>query len=143
MYFYADIIEDSKKVSVVFQRDMLDNSAPKKASIDKVEIVSDRCDKVKYKIAYNNLNETKGYFRISASSMVKDKNYDGFRSQHSPTIIKGSHIVDYEEWITDERVDASTYELWVSIEEIVDNKFNAIIDRVKIKMDKKWDHSCK
>lgn len=119
-----------------------DISAAKSAYIKQVSLIEQDCNQLKYKVSYISTNDSKGYFRLSASSKVTDNNYEGFRGDHSPKLINGAHTTEYSEWITTERKSAKTYELWVSIEEIADKKFYGITDRVKIKFTKEWDHLC-
>jgi hypothetical protein len=114
-----------------------------RAAIELVELSVEECNKVTLNVDYNNLkNKTDGYFRITASHMADDKNYKGFRGDHSITILKNKGQVIYSNWITSERQSANTNELWVSIEEIVDKRFKSVVDRVKIKYSKRWEHSC-
>ncbi|TQV84963.1 hypothetical protein [Aliikangiella coralliicola] len=116
------------------------NNQKKRASINKIEVVNESCDKIVFRVSYQNTGQTDGYIRFNTSAKPYVK---GSRGDHSKTLKKGVASDIYEQWITDEVTKANTNELWVSLEEIVDEKFHDIVDRVKIPFSKTWDHECK
>lgn len=114
----------------------------KNAYIKSVYVISESCSNINYKINYINHGKEEGYYRVLASSIAEDKNYEGFRGDNPVKLKKEIGQISYSEWITAERSNAKTNEIWVSIEHIKDNKFHSIKDRVKISYPKKWDHEC-
>lgn len=123
---------------VIWELDKTSDSS-KRATIEKVELVSEQCDRVTFKVSYQNSGETLGYIRFNVSAKPA---IEGARGDHSVTLKQDKGSDNYEVWISEEVDSAVTTNIWVSLEEIVDKKFHDIVDRVKVPLDKTWGHGC-
>lgn len=136
----GDNKEKNAKEIVIFDSSTLNNHKP--THIRKVVLIGQSCNKIKYQITYQNKGDTEGFYRVNASSKSINKDYTGYRGDHSVKLLKGTHSTEYSEWITNEIIATNTYEIWFSIEEIVDKRFHDITDRIKVSFKKDWNHLC-
>jgi hypothetical protein len=131
---------DEPKNMVLFEKAKTESESEKLASIDKVELFSEECDKVIFKVSYTFNNSYDGFIRLHTSSMGLGQES---RGSHMETLTKGTSTAKHEQWITKESKEVTTKELWVTLEKVLNKTYDGHADRVKIPYDKIWNHSCK
>jgi len=83
---------------VIWSDDGVDHKE-KRAWIKKVELVSETCSKVSFRVSYFNTGKTDGYIRFNTSS---SPSLEGARGDHSITLKQGDGSGIFQEWIINE-----------------------------------------
>ncbi|WP_196140849.1 hypothetical protein [Aliikangiella sp. G2MR2-5] len=140
-HFQGSSPTTANSTKVIWQ---LDASADKegekrRASITQVELLNETCNKLQFKVNYQSSGQTDGYLRFNVGAKPSNM---AFRGDHSVTLQKGKGSSLYEVWMTNEEPMAQTDSVYVSIEEIVDNRYKDTEHFVNIAYQKSWEHSC-